>query len=115
MMIEVMAGKSAAVHGLVHDATPFRFDEENTAIDYFGRLLELGGYNYYGTERMYSGIYGNEMQASIFFGMVHYQRLRHMVSDKWQVINLFLFLHRYKKIVFIILCNFFVFIYYNFL
>lgn len=85
MMIEVMAGKSAAVHGLVHDATPFRFDEENTAMDYFGKLLELGGYNYYGTERMYSGIYGCEMTASIFFGIVHYQRLRHMVSDKWQV------------------------------
>ncbi|XP_011868721.1 PREDICTED: DNA-directed RNA polymerase I subunit RPA2 [Vollenhovia emeryi] len=85
MMIEVMAGKSAAVHGLVHDATPFRFDEENTAINYFGKLLELGGYNYYGKEKMYSGIYGCEMTASIFFGVVHYQRLRHMVSDKWQV------------------------------
>lgn len=85
MMIEVMAGKSAAVHGLVHDATPFRFDEDNTAVDYFGKLLKLGGYNYYGTERMYSGIYGCEMTASIFFGIVHYQRLRHMVSDKWQV------------------------------
>lgn len=85
MMIEVMAGKSAAIHGLVHDATPFRFNEENTAVDYFGKLLELGGYNYFGTERMYSGIYGCEMTASIFFGIVHYQRLRHMVSDKWQV------------------------------
>lgn len=87
MMIEVMAGKSAAIHGLVHDATPFRFDEDNTAVDYFGKLLELGGYNYFGTERMYSGIYGCEMTASIFFGIVHYQRLRHMVSDKWQVIS----------------------------
>ncbi|EFN88780.1 DNA-directed RNA polymerase I subunit RPA2 [Harpegnathos saltator] len=85
MMIEVMAGKSAAVHGLVHDATPFRFDEENTAIDYFGKLLEHAGYNYYGTERMYSGVDGREMNADIFFGIVHYQRLRHMVSDKWQV------------------------------
>jgi len=95
-----MAGKSAAVHGLVHDATPFKFDEENTAIDYFGRLLELGGYNYYGTERMYSGIYGCEMEASIFFGIVHYQRLRHMVSDKWQVINLFFFCISLTKICF---------------
>lgn len=86
MMIEMMAGKSAAVHGLVHDATPFRFDEENTAVDYFGKLLELGGYNYYGTERMYSGSYGCEITANIFFGIVHYQRLRHMVSDKWQVL-----------------------------
>ncbi|CAH1235901.1 unnamed protein product [Diabrotica balteata] len=85
MMIEIMAGKSAALHGLVHDATPFRFTEEDTAIDYFGRLLEKGGYNYYGTETMYSGIDGREMTAQIFFGIVHYQRLRHMVSDKWQV------------------------------
>lgn len=80
-----MAGKSAAIHGLVHDASPFQFTEEDTAIDYFGKLLQAGGYNYYGTERMYSGVDGREMTASIFFGIVHYQRLRHMVSDKWQV------------------------------
>ena len=28
---------------------------------------------------------GVEMQAEIFFGIIHYQRLRHMVSDKFQV------------------------------
>lgn len=84
MMIETMAGKSGALHGFVHDATPFRFDEKNTAIDHFGRLLQAGGYNYYGTERVYSGIDGREMTADIFLGVVHYQRLRHMVSDKWQ-------------------------------
>ncbi|XP_073943178.1 RNA polymerase I subunit Rpl135 [Choristoneura fumiferana] len=85
MMIENMAGKAASTHGHVHDATPFRFNEKDTAINYFGRLLELAGYNYYGTERMYSGVDGREMQADIFFGVIHYQRLRHMVSDKWQV------------------------------
>ena len=85
MMVEIMAGKSASIHGLVHDATPFRFSEDVTAVDYFGQLLEAGGYNYYGTERMYSGITGKELEASIFMGVVHYQRLRHMVSDKWQV------------------------------
>lgn len=42
MMIEIMAGKSAALHGLVHDATPFKFTEKDTAIDYFGKLLEAG-------------------------------------------------------------------------
>lgn len=42
MMIECMAGKSASVHGLVHDATPFRFSEEDTGIDYHGKLLEKG-------------------------------------------------------------------------
>ncbi|KAH8361017.1 hypothetical protein KR093_011761 [Drosophila rubida] len=85
MMIETMAGKSAALHGGVYDATPFRFSEGNTAIDYFGKMLEAGGYNYYGTERLYSGVDGREMTADIFFGVVHYQRLRHMVFDKWQV------------------------------
>ncbi|KAH8393916.1 hypothetical protein KR215_006958 [Drosophila sulfurigaster] len=85
MMIETMAGKSAALHGGVYDATPFRFSEDNTAIDYFGKMLEAGGYNYYGTERLYSGVDGREMTADIFFGVVHYQRLRHMVFDKWQV------------------------------
>lgn len=85
MMIETMAGKSASLHGLVHDATPFRFSEKHTAIDYFGKLLEQGGYNYFGTEKLYSGVDGREMQAEIFMGVVHYQRLRHMVFDKWQV------------------------------
>ena len=42
MMIETMAGKSAALHGLCHDATPFTFSEDNSAVDYFGRLLKKG-------------------------------------------------------------------------
>ena len=43
------------------------------------------GYDYYGNERLYSGIDGREMEANIFIGVVYYQRLRHMVSDKFQV------------------------------
>jgi DNA-directed RNA polymerase I subunit RPA2 len=34
---------------------------------------------------MYSGTDGRELTVDIFFGIVHYQRLRHMVSEKWQV------------------------------
>lgn len=85
MMIETMAGKSAAMLGKVYDATPFQYTEKDTAIDYFGNLLTDAGYSYYGTERLYSGVDGRELKADIFFGVVHYQRLRHMVSDKWQV------------------------------
>jgi DNA-directed RNA polymerase beta subunit len=48
-------------------------------------LFPTAGYSYYGTEKLYSGIDGREMDADIFFGVVHYQRLRHMVSDKFQV------------------------------
>ena len=43
------------------------------------------GYNYYGNERLYSGIDGREFEADIFMGVVYYQQLRHMVSDKFQV------------------------------
>ena len=41
--------------------------------------------SYFGNERMYSGVSGRKMEADIFFGVVYYQRLRHMVSDKFQV------------------------------
>ncbi|KAM9316988.1 LOW QUALITY PROTEIN: DNA-directed RNA polymerase I subunit RPA2 [Gastrophryne carolinensis] len=85
MLIESMAGKSAALHGLCHDATPFIFSEENSALEYFGEMLKAAGYNFYGTEKLYSGISGQELEADIFIGVVYYQRLRHMVSDKFQV------------------------------
>ncbi|KAI7805723.1 DNA-directed RNA polymerase I subunit RPA2 [Triplophysa rosa] len=85
MLIESMAGKSGALHGLCHDATPFTFSEENSALEHFGEMLKAAGYNYYGTERLYSGQSGLELEADIFIGVVYYQRLRHMVSDKFQV------------------------------
>ncbi|XP_068747280.1 DNA-directed RNA polymerase I subunit RPA2-like [Montipora capricornis] len=85
MMIESMAGKSASLNGVVYDATPFTYSEDDPAVDYFGNLLKQSGYNYYGTERMYSGTDGREFEADIFFGVVYYQRLRHMVADKFQV------------------------------
>lgn len=84
-MIESMAGKAGALHGHAQDCTPFQFSEENTATDYFGEQLKRAGYNYFGNEPLYSGITGKEFAADIFIGVVHYQRLRHMVNDKFQV------------------------------
>lgn len=55
MVVESMAGKSAALHGYVHDASPFKFSEENPSSAHFGELLRKAGYNYHGTEKMYSG------------------------------------------------------------
>lgn len=54
------------------------------------------GYNYFGNEPLYSGVLGTEFHADIFVGvrqkrqsthtqLVYYQRLRHMVKDKYQV------------------------------
>uniref|UniRef100_A0AC35TFL9 DNA-directed RNA polymerase subunit beta n=1 Tax=Rhabditophanes sp. KR3021 TaxID=114890 RepID=A0AC35TFL9_9BILA len=85
MMIEIMAGKAGASHGEYYDASPFVFNEKDTAIEHFGEYLEKAGFNYYGNETLYSGVDGREMEVQIFMGLVYYQRLRHMVSDKFQV------------------------------
>lgn len=85
MFVESLAGKSGALHGLAQDSSPWRFSEEETASDYFGHQLRAAGYNYHGNEPMYSGITGREFAADIFVGVVFYQRLRHMVNDKFQV------------------------------
>lgn len=56
-----------------------------TIVDYFGEQLAAQGYSYYGSEALYSGVSGTVMHADIYMGVVYYQRLRHMVSDKSQV------------------------------
>lgn len=85
MMIESLAGKAGSLCGKAFDATPFKFNEENTPSESYGKLLESLGYNYYGTEKMYSGVDGRILKADIFIGVLYYIRLRHMVGDKYQV------------------------------
>ncbi|KOS19629.1 DNA-directed RNA polymerase I subunit RPA2 [Escovopsis weberi] len=85
MFVESLAGKAGALHGLAQDSTPFKFDETNGAADYFGHQLMKAGFNYHGNEPMYSGVTGEELGADIYVGVVYYQRLRHMVNDKYQV------------------------------
>ncbi|KAL7410627.1 DNA-directed RNA polymerase i polypeptide 2 [Mrakia frigida] len=85
MFVESMAGKAGAMHGLAQDGTPFKYSDDDTPIDFFGEQLLASGYNYHGSEPMYSGITGQEFSADIYLGVVYYQRLRHMVNDKFQV------------------------------
>lgn len=81
MLIESMAGKSGAMLGKFQESSAFQnFDK----VQVFGSELAKLGFNYYGSETMYSGIFGNQMTADIYIGVVYYQRLRHMVADKFQ-------------------------------
>ena len=61
MLLEIMAAKAGAVHAHSQDGTPFRFSEEHRAVDHFGEQRIAAGYDYHGTESMYSGVYGTEM------------------------------------------------------
>jgi len=85
MLVESMAGKAGALHGAFQTSTPFRFNEEQRVVDYFGEQLRAAGYSHEGTETFFSGVTGEELRCDIFFGVVYYQRLRHMVKDKAQV------------------------------
>ncbi len=51
----------------------------------FGDALEAAGFARHGSETMISGITGDPFDVDIYVGPVYYQRLRHMVSDKFQV------------------------------
>lgn len=94
MLLESMAAKAGSLHGKFIDATPFansvKEDEDNpcklnSIVDELGPMLASYGFNYHGAEVLYSGVFGTELTCEIFIGPVYYQRLRHMVSDKFQV------------------------------
>jgi len=85
MLIESLASKAGVLLGNFFDGSSFKFTEGELAIDHFGNLLQKCGFSSTGEETMYSGILGIPLQCSVFIGPVYYQRLRHMVHDKFQV------------------------------
>ena len=74
----------------VHDDSRESESESKSLVDELGSMLASCGFNYHGSEVLYSGVYGTELTCEIFMGPVYYQRLRHMVSDKYQVLCFFL-------------------------
>ena len=87
MWIEAIASKSAALRGDFKDCTAFAPGEgdHEDKVRAFGEELEAQGFSRWGNETMISGITGEEFEVDIFVGLMYYQRLRHMVSDKFQV------------------------------
>lgn len=69
------------------DASPFQSSDRGEPVDHtqFGKLLEEAGFTRNGGEVMISGVTGEPFPVDIYIGVVYYQRLRHMVSDKFQV------------------------------
>lgn len=65
-----------AMHG---DGTPFT----NISVDMVSDRLEKSGYDRYGETELYSGETGQKLNTKIFMGPTFYQRLKHMVDDKF--------------------------------
>uniref|UniRef100_A0A383WM53 DNA-directed RNA polymerase subunit beta n=1 Tax=Tetradesmus obliquus TaxID=3088 RepID=A0A383WM53_TETOB len=103
MLVESMAAKAGALTGNFVDASPFQNctvpkgrkqgeqqqqQQRINPVEEFGKQLEAAGFAKHGQETMISGVTGQEMPCDIYIGLVYYQRLRHMVSDKFQVRSL---------------------------
>ena len=66
MLIESLAGKGGSLDGKFIDINTFEKYPDDDAIDFFGKELVKNGYNYYGNESMYSGIFGDLMKVDIY-------------------------------------------------
>ena len=76
--LESMAGKVAAARGRTVDGTPF-INEKPEELKQ--ALIDLG-FSHTGREVLYNGITGERFVADVFMGIVYYQKLHHMVTDK---------------------------------
>ena len=79
-VMEVLAGKVAALRGELVDANPFDGEKEAD----LRKQLEEYGFNPTGTEVMYDPKTGKKMKAEIYIGSLYYLRLNHQVSSKLQ-------------------------------
>ena len=77
-LIELLAGKVAALRGKVVDGTCFCGENKD---DLEKQLKELG-FRYDGKEVMYNGITGKRIPVKIFIGNLYYLKLKYMVGNK---------------------------------
>lgn len=85
MVLEIISAKLGAIEGHMCDFSAWNLVDERprAALD-IGDSLAKNGFNRFGRETFIDGISGAEMEGEVFVGISGYQRLRHMVSDKWQ-------------------------------
>ena len=77
-LMDVLAGKIAALSGKIVDASAFSGETVNTLEENLKNL----GFRESGKEVMYNGISGKRMPVKIFIGNMFYLKLKYMVADK---------------------------------
>jgi len=79
-LIETLVGKVSSLEGYESDGTVFC----NENVEEFATILrETYGFEAYGNETMYNGQTGEKLEVKMFIGPTYYQRLKHMIDDKY--------------------------------
>ena len=79
-IIECVLGKTCTQYGGVGDCTAF--SSTGSGYDTYNKLLPQVGFHGSGSEILYNGVTGEQLDADIFIGPTYYMRLKHMVKDK---------------------------------
>jgi len=79
-LIECILGKTGTILGMNGDSTPFTDIDPKKISDI---LSNICGFEEYGNEVLYNGLTGEQLLVNIFMGPTFYQRLKHMVIDKY--------------------------------
>ena len=77
-LVESLLGKLCCLAGRVGNGTPFN----GLQTSQIGAELQTYGFHSRGQETMFNGFSGEPLDAEVYVGVVHYQRLRHCVIDK---------------------------------
>lgn len=85
-IFESLQGKATALSGEFYEGSCFGYEsKEGSAegdLQIFGDVLKKHGFEAQGYETFADGRTGEIMKGKIFVGLVHYERLKHMVDDK---------------------------------
>ncbi|MFH1285948.1 MAG: DNA-directed RNA polymerase subunit B [Candidatus Micrarchaeota archaeon] len=80
-ILEMLGAKAACFTGKSVDASMFSGDREEG----FKKTLKEHGFESTGKEILYDGVTGVALESEIFIGVIYYQKLHHLVSNKMHV------------------------------
>lgn len=85
-IFESLQGKATALSGEFYEGSCFGYQSKEGTdegdLKIFGDVLKKHGFEAHGYETFADGRTGEIMKGKIFVGLVHYERLKHMVDDK---------------------------------